>query len=89
VSSRTARAIQRNLSRKTKTKTKTKQTNKKQMLKDLQHDLCPPYALSNPTPGYSESLMAWLLPFVGPALPLGTLLLLERSGKLQTRIPQT
>lgn len=47
-----------------------------QMLKDLQRDLWACYALNTPTPWYLNPLMAWLFLFLGPALVLGTLLLL-------------
>jgi hypothetical protein len=46
------------------------------MLKDIQRDLRTLYSPTTPTPWYSNSFVAWLLPLLGPVLAIRALLLL-------------
>ena len=47
-----------------------------QMLKELQGNLQACYTTNTPTPWYSNPLVAWVLPLLGPILAIGDLLLL-------------
>ena len=46
------------------------------MLKELQGNLQACYTTNTPTPWYSNPLVAWVLPLLGPILAIGALLLL-------------